>query len=94
MEMITVPVSIPKDMLLYIDIDDTKLSFEQNAMLLYPLIREGVISHGRAAEVLGVPKWNLIEFYDSMGLPYLNQSADDLRDEIASFAILREKSAK
>ena len=92
--MITVPVSIPKDMLLYIDIDDTKLSFEQNAMLLYPLIREGVISHGRAAEVLGVPKWNLIEFYDSMGLPYLNQSADDLRDEIASFAILREKSAK
>ena len=94
MEMITVPVSIPKDMLLYIDIDDTKLSFEQNAMLLYPLIREGVISHGRAAEVIGVPKWNLIEFYDSMGLPYLNQSADDLRDEIASFAILREKSAK
>lgn len=94
MEMVTIPVSMPKDMLPYFETDHSELSFDQSAMLLYPLIKNCVISHGRAAEILGVPKWNLIEFYDAMGLPYLNQTIDDLHDEIAGFARLREINAK
>ena len=61
MEMITVPVSIPKAIVSYLDIKEKGLSFEQYAMLLYPLIRNYMISHGRAAEILGVKKWELIE---------------------------------
>lgn len=56
MEMITVPVTIPKGMAPYVNWEDKGLSFEQNAMLLYPLIQNLVISHGRAAEILGVRK--------------------------------------
>ena len=26
---------------------------------------------GRGAELLGIPKWNLIELYAGMGIPYL-----------------------
>lgn len=36
------------------------------------------ISYGRAAEILGVHKTDLIEFYDSLGIPYLNQSKEEL----------------
>ncbi len=93
MEMITIPVSMPKDMIPYLDIEEKGLSFEQSAMLLYPLIQSCVISHGRAAEILGVRKWKLIEFYDKMGMPYLNQSREELDAEIAGFATLREKRA-
>ncbi len=67
------------------------LSFEQSAMLLYPMIRNLVISHGRAAEILVVRKWDLIEFYNKMGIPYLNQSKEDLDEEIAGFARLKER---
>ena len=91
MEMITIPVSVPKDMLPYLNTEESGLSFEQSAMLLYPLIQNCVISHGRAAEILGVKKWNLIEFYDKLGMPYLNQSREELDTEIAGFAALREK---
>ncbi len=91
MEMITIPVSMPKDMVPYLDVEEKGFSFEQFAMLLYPLIRNGVISSGRAAEILGVKKWKLIEYYDKMGIPYLNQSREQLDAEIAGFATLRKK---
>lgn len=91
MDMITVPVTIPKGMAPYVDWEDKGLSFEQSAMLLYPMIQNLVISHGRAAEILGVRKWDLIEFYNKMGIPYLNQSKEDLEEEIAGFARLKEK---
>jgi propanediol dehydratase small subunit len=53
-------------------------------MLLYPFIRNLTISHGRAAEILGVHKTDLIEFYDSMGIPYLNQSEEELMADLAT----------
>ena len=93
MERITIPVAMPKDMVPYLDVEKNGLSFEQSAMLLYPLIQNCVISHGRAAEILGVRKWTLIEFYDKLGIPYLNQSREELDTEIAGFAALREKKA-
>ena len=93
MEMITIPVSVPKDMLSYLDVEEKGFSFEQSAMLLYPFIQNCVISYGRAAEILGVRKWNLIEFYNKLGIPYLNQSREELDTDIAGFAALREKRA-
>ena len=91
MERITVPVSIPRDMVPYLAASGQELTFEQSAMLLYPLIQNQSISHGRAAAIVGVRKWDLIEFYDKMGIPYLNQSPEELRDEIAGFDALRKK---
>ena len=54
MEMISVPVTVPKDMAPYLDNTDKKRSFERNAMMLYPYIQDLTMSHGRAAEILGV----------------------------------------
>lgn len=48
------------------------------------LIRNLTISYGRAAEILGVHKTDLIDFYDSMGIPYLDQSEDELFDDLAT----------
>ena len=53
-------------------------------MILYPYIKNLSISNGRAAEILGVRKTDLIEFYDSMGIPYLNQSEQELEADLAN----------
>ena len=42
------------------------------------------VKHGRAAEILGVHKTDLIEFYDSIGIPYLDQNEEDLLDDLAT----------
>ena len=78
MKTVHIQIAVPEDMRYYLNDDDQEQVFERNAMLLYPLIRNMTISHGRAAEILGVHKTDLIEFYDSMGIPYLDQSEEEL----------------
>ena len=85
METIIAPIRIPKDMLPYVETEDQELVFARNALMLYPMIRNLTISHGRAAEILGIHKLDLIEFYNSIGLPYLNQSKEDLLEELACY---------
>ena len=42
---------------------------ESFSMMFYPFIQSMTFSHGRAAELLGVCKLDLIVFYDKMGMP-------------------------
>ena len=74
-------MSIPAEMVPYMNAEEM-ISFERNAMLLYPFIHNMTISHGRAAEILGVHKTDLIEYYDSVGIPYLNQSREELLKDL------------
>ena len=52
------------------------------AMLLYPGIANDSISHGRAAELLGRRKIELIQLYGSLGIPYLDMSDEEFEEEI------------
>ena len=91
MEMISFPITIPKEMTPFLT-GDQEVDFKRNAMILYPYIQDLTISHGRAAEILGVHKLDLIDFYNSVGLPYLNQSVEDLEAEMADIrALYKEK---
>lgn len=84
MKTINIQITVPEDMKTYLNDENQDQAFERNAMLLYPYIRKLTISHGKAAEILGVHKTDLIEFYDSMGIPYLDQSEDDLMGDLAT----------
>ena len=84
MRTVNIQMTIPEDMAMYLAQEDTEHRFERNAMLLYPFIRNLTISHGSAAEILGVHKTDLIEFYDSMGIPYLNQTKEELIEDLTT----------
>ena len=85
MKTVNVQLTVPEEMTPYILNEDFELSFERNALLLYPFIKNMTISHGRAAEILGVPKWDLIEYYNSIGIPYLNQNKNEILSDVAAF---------
>ena len=89
METVSLQMTFPKDMVPYLL--DTERPFERNAMILFPLIRNMTLSHGRAAEILGVSKRELIEFYNAMGIPYLNQSGEELLSELETYDRLKGK---
>lgn len=78
--MTNVEIAIPAGAKQYIFNDTTEKM--RNALLLYPSIVNEHISHGRAAELLGVNKIELIQLYGSMGIPYLDMSDDEFDEEI------------
>ena len=47
-----------------------------------PSIADETISHGRAAELLGISKMELIELYGSLGIPYLDMTDEEFEEEI------------
>ena len=70
MNMVHVQMDIPEALTQFVMLEDEQARTVRNAMMLYPFIRNGEISHGYAAEVLGIPKWELIALYGSLDLPY------------------------
>ena len=84
MKTVNIQLTVPEGMIPYLTDADMEHSFERNAMILLPYIRNLTISYGRAAEILGVHKTDLIEFYDSLGIPYLNQTAEELLEDLAT----------
>ena len=65
------------------------LPVNHNKILLYPYIYNQTISHGRAAEILGVSKSDLITIYDKLGYSYYDLIQDDLEDDIDTFKKLK-----
>ena len=69
--MAVVSMEIPDEMLEFAMPSNKDEQLRINAMILYPYIRQGMISHGRAAEILGIFKIDLITLYGKMGLSIL-----------------------
>ena len=48
MKTVNIQLAVPEDMAPYLNGEEQGQAFARNAMLLYPLIRNLTISHGRA----------------------------------------------
>ena len=93
MERKKVEIDVPEGMVPFMLLADGEAELKRNAMLLYPYIQDGTISHGKAAEILGVHKLDLIVLYGKMGLPYL-QEEDELQEDILAVRNARRASEK
>ena len=52
----SVTIKIPAGMSKYLAVENPETELTRNALLLYPYILNQTISHGRAAEILGIRK--------------------------------------
>lgn len=59
--------------------------------MLYPYINDRIISHGKAAEILGISKYELIELYENMGLAYLSIDISEAEDEVENWEKIKEQ---
>ena len=92
MEQVT--INVPMGMSKYLTAVNAETEITRNALLLYPYILNQTISHGRAAEILGIRKSELIDIYDNLGYSYLDQTMDDLDAELNVFYQLKKKEAE
>ena len=82
---------VPVGMSKYLVTVNPETELTRNALLLYPYILNQTISHGRAAEILGIRKSELIDLYDKLGYSYFDMTLDDLDEELNTFRMLKKK---
>lgn len=51
-------------------------------LVLIELFRRGEVSSGWAAERLGIGKWDFIDLLGEHGVPYIDLTEDELRQEV------------
>ena len=78
MTMQAVSIKIPDTIAEYAVVEDEKDMLIRDAMILFPYIKNDTISHGKAAELLGIHKMDLIALYGSLGIPYFDQLQSDV----------------
>ena len=72
----SVTIKVPVGMSKYLVTMNPETELTRNALLLYPYILNQTISHGRAAEILGIRKSELIDLYDKL----TKLTADDIQE--------------
>ncbi len=80
MLMTSIEINLPASAKDYV-LDETTEEMRK-ALLLYPSIANNTISHGRAAELLGMHKIELIELYSRLGIPYMDMTDEEFAEEI------------
>lgn len=90
MALVDVNIKVPVEMAVYLKPFDQVTELERNALLLYPYVLKQSISHGRAAEILGIRKNELIDIYDKFGFSYLDLTMDDLDAELETYRNMKE----
>ena len=87
----SVTIKVPVGMSKYLVTSNPETELLRNALLLYPYILNQTISHGHAAEILGINKSELIDLYDKLGISYFDMILEDLEDELNTFNQLKIK---
>lgn len=87
----SVTIKVPVGMSKYLATSNPETELLRNALLLYPYILNQTISHGHAAEILGINKSELIDLYDKLGISYFDMILEDLENELNTFNQLKIK---
>jgi predicted HTH domain antitoxin len=52
-------------------------------MIVFELYRRGLVSSGKGAELMGIPRLEFIQRASELGIPYFRFTEDDWRAEVA-----------
>lgn len=91
MTLVDVHMKVPTEMAVYLQPSSKVMELERNALLLYPYILRQTISHGRAAEILGIQKDELIDIYDKLGFSYFDLTMNELDAELEGYRRVKAK---
>ena len=87
----SITIQVPVEMRKYLEELSPESELRRNALLLYPYILNQSISRGRAAEILGIGKSELLDIYDKLGYSYLDLIQDELEKDIDTYLQLKKK---
>ena len=78
MSTLTVSLEVPRDLLGALEVPLEQLEARLRELIALELFREGRISSGKGAEVLGLSKLEFIHLLAQHGLSYFTESPEEL----------------
>jgi len=91
MEMIKIEIDVPKEMLPFIEMENADMKLKRSALFLHLYIKNQTISHGKAAELLGMNKLDLIALYSELGLSYFDFGIEQIEEDVQTIRNLRSE---
>ena len=82
MSTLTVALELPRDLLSALDVPQAEMEDRLRELIALELYREGRISSGKGAELLGVSKLAFIQLLSQRGIDYFTTSPDELQAEV------------
>ena len=80
----TVQIDLGSDLVAVLDEVGCPAKDSVRRLVVLELYREGLISSGKAAELMGEPRVDFIRRAGDQGIPYFQMSREELREEIDS----------
>ena len=88
MDIVTVMMELPKDVLIAADIPEVSASTEIRKHLALHMFKERILSFGKAVELSGMDKLSFIELAGSKGIS-LNYDVGDYHEDLKTIQDLR-----
>lgn len=75
-------VELPEDLVLALNVERSVLGQRAREWIVLALFQEGVISAGRAGEIIGLSKTGFLQLLDSHGISYLDATLEELEAQM------------
>jgi len=82
MNTFTVEMEFPTDFLSILNVSKPELEHRLREMMFIELFREGRISSGKGADLLGISLWDFVQLLASHNTNYFSQTPEDLDVEL------------
>lgn len=82
MSTLVVRLELPRDLLGVLEVPQEQLEARLRELIALQLFREGRISSGKGAELLGLSKLEFIQLLARHGLSYFTESPEELAAEV------------
>ena len=92
-ETLTVALQVPRDLLGALDIPQIQLEPRLRELIALELFREGRISSGKGAELLGISKLAFIQLLARNAINYFTESPEELQAEMSVLDQLLDERA-
>lgn len=83
MNTLVVEMEFPDDFLSILNVSKPELQRRLRELFVVELFRDGRISSGKGAELLGVPLWNFLQLLSAHRIDYFSQTPEELDAEVA-----------
>lgn len=84
-------VSLAPDLIRVLQSLDKPLDESVRELIVLELYRQGRISSGKAAELLGLPRFTFIQYASSLGIPFFDMSGQELQSDLDNIENARDR---
>lgn len=94
MSTFVVEMELPSDFLSILNVSKSEIENRLRELFVVELFREGRISSGKGAELLGISLWSFLQLLSKHQIDYFSQTPDELEAEVATLEALRNAAGQ